>query len=96
MRFYLSGPITKLGVEEAMFRFNTCASVFAAKCPTHEFINPMTLFPQGKPWLWYMCRDLFVLFKCDGIIMLPDWKISRGAKIERMFAKLCRKHVLEM
>lgn len=96
MRFYLSGPITKLGVEEAKFRFDTCESAFAAKYSTHEFINPMRLFPQGKSWLWYMCQGLFVLSMCDGIIMLPEWKTSRGAKIERMFAKLCRNYILEM
>lgn len=96
MKFYISGPITKLGAEEAKLRFDSYESELAVRNPAHEFINPMRLFPHGKSWLWYMCRDLLVLSKCDGIIMLPDWRLSRGAKIERMFAKLCRKRVLEL
>ena len=96
MKFYLSGPITKLGIEEAKLRFDTYKSELAVRNPAHEFVNPINMVPLGKSWLWYMCRDLLVLSKCDGIIMLPDWRLSRGAKIERMFAKLCRKRVLEL
>lgn len=38
-------------------------------------------------WENYMKRDLSVLLTCNEIHMLPDWKSSKGACIERKLAE---------
>lgn len=37
-------------------------------------------------WQNYMKRDLTILLRCDEVHMLPDWKDSKGATIERQLA----------
>lgn len=40
----------------------------------------------GHPWEWYIKRDLKMLLDCDAILMLPNWKKSRGASLEHVVA----------
>lgn len=95
-RIYISGAITNYGYDEALDLFS-----FAEYCINKNLgdyavaINPMKLGDEkGKPWIWYIIKDLRILSKCDTIFMLPTWKMSRGAKIERMFAKLTFKKII--
>ena len=37
----------------------------------------------------YIEGDLDILSRCDAVVMLPDWKESNGAKIERSYAFFC-------
>jgi len=37
----------------------------------------------------YIIGDLEILSVCDAVIMLPRWKESKGAKIERDYAFFC-------
>lgn len=32
---------------------------------------------------------------CDAVYLLPDWKASKGARMERIYAEISRKVVLE-
>lgn len=38
-------------------------------------------------WDDFIDRDLSILAKCDGIVMMPGWRYSRGACVEYMFAE---------
>ena len=37
-------------------------------------------------WSCYMRHDLIDMLKCDGIVLLPDWFYSTGARIELKLA----------
>lgn len=45
----------------------------------HE-VNP----PDGieHAWEWYLRRDIVALMECDGIVVLPGWEASKGARVE--------------
>ena len=43
--------------------------------------------PIDSPWEQHMLRDIELLMGCGGIFLLPDWKESRGARIEHAIAK---------
>lgn len=84
MKYYLSGKITddpgymeKFAGYEARYR-NAGIRV----------VNPATRKKKGWTWQRYMKRDIRLLMKCGGIIMLPDWKTSKGAVLEHDIA--CR------
>lgn len=95
-RIYISGSITNYGYDKAKELFS-----FAEHCindmvgSDYVAINPMRIADElGKPWIWYIIKDLKILSKCEVIFMLPTWEDSRGAKIERLFAKLTFKKII--
>ncbi|ALA06336.1 hypothetical protein SEA_UKULELE_106 [Mycobacterium phage Ukulele] len=51
-------------------------------------VSPHELHPasEGTPWDWYLRRDLTQLVKCSRIVMLNDWHLSRGARLEHEVA----------
>lgn len=55
---------------------------FAIHCP-HLQTNG---FQDMGKWKDFIYRDLAVLSKCDGIVMIPGWRYSKGALVEHMFA----------
>jgi hypothetical protein len=85
MRVYVSGPMT------GMPRYNFPAFFEAARKlrrAGYRVHNPAT---KGNPvgWTWedFMRYDLVKLIDCDAIFMLPGWRKSRGARLERHVAK---------
>jgi len=87
-KIYVSGKITGLDINEATKMFKDAAG-FVEKVMEEEAVNPMGLVEQNDDWLWidYMRVDIEALIYCDGIIMLPNWKESDGAKVEHELAK---------
>ncbi|MEG2599113.1 MAG: DUF4406 domain-containing protein [Muribaculaceae bacterium] len=59
-------------------------------------VNPLNngIKPE-RPWLLHMVVDIATLLRCDAICMLPDWRDSRGARLERRVAKILRIPVFE-
>ena len=51
-------------------------------------INPMKEVPKQLDFEWidYIKFDIKILMDCDLIYMLPNWKDSKGAKIEHDLA----------
>lgn len=46
--------------------------------------------PSGKTWGDFMARDIkIVIDESKGVIVLPNWEESRGARIEVFTAVLC-------
>lgn len=37
----------------------------------------------------YMKPDILALLDCDGVVLLPGWENSRGAKVEVAVAEIC-------
>ena len=55
---------------------------------SHDFepVNPAAFISANEPWEKAMKKALRVMLLCDGVSMLPDWKKSKGAKIEARLA----------
>lgn len=52
-----------------------------------EVVNPAEIVAgPGAGWREFMRNDITELMKCTGIMMLPDWKMSRGARLEHFIA----------
>jgi len=87
MKIYISGAITGLDIEVAKEKFKQGEVVVREMgfIP----INPLDLAQQDEntTWLDYMRADIKVLVDCCGILMLDNWKDSKGAVVEYNLAK---------
>lgn len=59
-----------------------------------DIVNPAQLVPGDTPWLKAMWKCLWLMRRCEWVAMLPNWKESRGAKIEHLVAKLRLKWII--
>ncbi len=60
----------------------------------YQVINPMKLCRKNWSWVRCMIKCLWHLTWCDKIYQLPNWKGSKGARIEYRWAKLLNKNFL--
>ncbi len=84
-RVYLSGAVTDIYQPEHLFDagFRYVLLTFGSET---RVINPLHLCSKGWSWLRCMAKCLWHLRTCDVIVMLSNWKYSKGAKIERKVA----------
>ena len=94
-KIYFSGKITGLDLLEAHQMFQKAESHLIQKYDC-EIINPMKEIPyeKGKTWEQYMIDDIKLLFDCDAIYMLENWKESKGARIEFAIAYESSKKIM--
>lgn len=90
MKIYIAGKITGLVYEDALRAFAEAAAE-VERCG-HVPVNPMAvngLDGDGQPHAWaeYMKRDIPHLLACDAIYLLPNWKDSKGARLEKHIAE---------
>lgn len=86
MKIYIAGQITGLPIEEA--RKNFAEAEQKLKSMGYDTVNPMALerYHPEKEWIDYMIESLELLRKCDGIYLMGNYILSRGAQIERLAA----------
>ncbi len=62
--------------------------------PRSEIVNPVDHCPET--WSWWRCMGtcLRLLVGCEFVGMLPDWRESRGARIEHAVAMAMRKWIV--
>lgn len=77
---YISGGITDVPNYSSRF-WHASAMVYAAGA--RWVFNPAAMFPVGWSWEKYMRIDLAVMAEADVVVMLPGWRDSRGACLER-------------
>ena len=83
-RVYISGPMTGLpGFNFAAF--DEAAAVLEAW--GWEVENPAEKgIIDGWTWADYLRYDLARLVECDGVVLLPGWEASKGARLEHHVA----------
>lgn len=82
---YISGPIT--GRTETVYVSAFAKAKEKLKQAGYEPVNPLELpHLHDKSWTSYMGEDIKELLQCQAIYMLPDWKESKGARIEHAIA----------
>lgn len=91
--WYLSGPISN-DVEGNILRFKEAA--YELRQRDYKVMSPVEVCDLGvnpelasKPWDWFMRRDIEAMLADEvaGIIQLPGWEYSRGARIELYIAR---------
>jgi len=50
-------------------------------------VNPAAFISANEEWAKAMRTAIREMLLCDGVSLLPDWKKSKGAKIEVQLAK---------
>lgn len=76
---YIAGPITT--DPDHREHFNSAFNVLTGL--GYEAVNPVQLGDlPGDEWQSYLRRDLALLCKCDGVVVLPGWQGSEGASLE--------------
>jgi hypothetical protein len=80
MRFYVAGPMT--GLPEFNFpAFHAAAASLRAR--GFEVENPAeNPEPACGSWLAYMRMAVQQVSRVDGLVLLPGWEKSRGARVE--------------
>jgi len=54
----------------------------------YEPFNPAASISCNEEWQNAMKKAIRLMMSCDGVALLPDWKKSKGAKIEAKIAKM--------
>src|SRR3990167_8533562 len=89
MIIYLSGPysgLTDVNIQAAReIAIELWEKVFTVFTP-HLNTARMEIDCKAS-YEQYIIGDLEILWGCDAVVMLPNWKESRGAKIEKGFAE---------
>lgn len=91
--YYLSGPISG-DIESNTRKFvEACVELrargYKIVSPVEVCDEQLATTKQAPDWQWYMRRDIeaMVSDEVEGIIMLPGWENSRGAKVELSIAR---------
>ena len=92
-RIYIAGKIT--GDADYKAKFRNAETVLLAMDWNYWFIvNPVKECKEHWSWLRCMIKCLFLLKDCKYVAMLPDWRESRGARIEHSVAKRLNKTII--
>ena len=94
IKVYISGKITGEEPIVAENKFDYYEKLL--KKIGFEPVNPFKVCPFNNGYKWgdYMLADIKALFDCNAILMLDDWKDSKGARIEYNIAVEMNKMVI--
>jgi hypothetical protein len=99
--WYLSGPISG-DIEGNLLKFKVAAEElrkrgFKVVSPTEVCDIVGNPAMAGMSWDWFMRRDIEAMLADDvkGIILLPGWENSRGARCELYIARALDYTVVE-
>ena len=85
-KVYISGKITGLPICEVKEKFERAE--WLLEDIGLNAVNPLKNgLSLHDSWEQHMVRDIELLLKCDGILLLTTWIDSKGASIEHFIAK---------
>lgn len=86
LKVYIAGRISGLSKDEYTTKFGNAAEIIrrAGFIP----VNPVEFVPKELHGSWQDCmrRCVATLAYCDLVFVLPNWKESHGATIEKTLA----------
>lgn len=85
-KLYIAGPMT--GIDDFNFpAFNKAAAFLRSQ--DIEVINPAENFGGRQDLLWqtYLRQAVKQVAESDGVVMLPRWEASKGARLEVHIAR---------
>lgn len=91
MKVYLAGPIT--GVENYKIVFKSWADTFREL--GFLVMSPAAL-PEGFEWEEYMHICKAMIDTCEGVVFLPGWEKSAGARDEHAYAIDTDRRIFEL
>jgi hypothetical protein len=93
LKYYLSGAISR----QANFKyyFKSYEDKLRYWGITDIFNPAETEWPENVKWETCLKYDLKVLVDCDVLVLLPNWRKSRGVKLEVHVAKALGIQVIE-
>lgn len=85
MKIYIAGPMTGY-TDYNRQAFNRAAD--ALRHVGYEVVNPADIKEpcENPKWKDWMREAIKLLVDCDGVCLLPDSELSRGAKVEKALA----------
>lgn len=93
---YLSGKIAGLPWNEVRSNFDLATTQVYLHQGYVTVVDPSQLPKTQNSWGHYLLRDLQILQDCDAIAMLPNWKDSKSARVERAFAEGLGLEIIEL
>ena len=83
-KIYLAGKVSGLSRQEAFDKFEKTEKRLIDS--GYKVVNPMRITSSDDTWEAAMKTCIKALVDCEEIHLLPCWKESRGATIERALA----------
>jgi hypothetical protein len=93
LKYYLSGAISYTSNFKEYFA--KYESELRNKGVTDIFNPAATTWPKDVKWETCLKYDLKFLVDCDCIVLLPNWRVSRGSQLEIYVAESLGIRVVE-
>lgn len=91
-KVFISGQVSGLEYYVAYGNFSYADRQLSSM--GYQVINPMKLCRKNWSWVRCMAKCLWAIIFCHKIHQLPNWKGSRGARIEYKWARFLKKEVI--
>lgn len=86
IKIYIAGKVTGEDIEKTARKFKEAELRLTAM--GFQAVNPIEEVQDSQePWTSAMKICIKSMLDCDGIVLLPDWQLSTGARIERQLAE---------
>jgi hypothetical protein len=85
-KIYIAGKVTNEPFDKVVAKFKEAELTLTAM--GFEAVNPIEVVHNAsEPWDSAMKICIKAMLDCDGMVILPCWSLSRGARIERQLAE---------
>ena len=91
-KVYLAGPISKVEWSDAKVKFHALETKVKKFNPGMIYnplnhMAPPTPLDEMETWTWYMRQSVRDVSVCDAIVLMDNYVISKGARLEKYLAE---------